>query len=131
MPPLWVLRDRLLLLGTKFGCGVGVCGARTVLEDGRAVRSCATTMAEASGPRYTTIERLTRSTGAGSPAHSRRPRERLAGAHRSPLDSTARRRGFGEHPVPLVAPAVANAVFAATGRRVRRLPVTAAAIRAA
>jgi len=47
------------------------------------------------------------------------------------LDSTARPRGFGEHPVPLVAPAVANAVFAATGRRVRRLPVTATAIRAA
>jgi isoquinoline 1-oxidoreductase beta subunit len=40
------------------------------------------------------------------------------------LDSTARPRRFGEHPVPLVAPAIANAVFAATGRRVRSLPIT-------
>jgi isoquinoline 1-oxidoreductase beta subunit len=47
------------------------------------------------------------------------------------LDSSAPPRGYGEHPVPLVAPAVANAVFAATGRRVRRLPITAAAIQAA
>ena len=58
MPLLWVLRDRLLLFGTKYGCGVGVCGACTVLEDGSAVRSCTITMAEAAGRRYTTIEGL-------------------------------------------------------------------------
>jgi aerobic-type carbon monoxide dehydrogenase small subunit (CoxS/CutS family) len=58
MPLLWVLRDRLLLFGTKYGCGVGVCGACTVLEDGRAVRSCTITIAEAAGRRYTTIEGL-------------------------------------------------------------------------
>jgi isoquinoline 1-oxidoreductase alpha subunit len=58
MPLLWVLRDRLLLFGTKYGCGAGVCGACTVLEDGSAVRSCTITLAQAAGHRYTTIEGL-------------------------------------------------------------------------
>lgn len=58
MPLLWVLRDRLGLLGTKYGCGVGVCGACTVHEDGRAVRSCGVTIAAAAGHEYTTIEGL-------------------------------------------------------------------------
>ena len=58
MPLLWVLRDRLGLLGTKFGCGLGICGACTVHEDGRAVRSCLVTMADTAGRRYTTIEGL-------------------------------------------------------------------------
>jgi isoquinoline 1-oxidoreductase subunit alpha len=58
MPLLWALRDRLLLLGTKYGCGTGECGACTVLEDDRSVRSCTTTLAETSGHRYTTIEGL-------------------------------------------------------------------------
>jgi aerobic-type carbon monoxide dehydrogenase small subunit (CoxS/CutS family) len=58
MPLLWALRDRLGLLGTKYGCGVGVCGACTVHEDGRAVRSCTVTMAATAGHAYTTIEGL-------------------------------------------------------------------------
>ena len=58
MPLLWVLRDRVGLLGTKYGCGVGVCGACTVHEDGRAVRSCSVTIAAAAGHEYTTIEGL-------------------------------------------------------------------------
>ena len=58
MPLLWVLRDRLNLLGTKYGCGVGVCGACTVHQDGRAVRSCTVTIASAAGHSYTTIEGL-------------------------------------------------------------------------
>ena len=58
MPLLWVLRDRLGLTGTKFGCGVGVCGACTVLSDGEALRSCQTPVSAAAGQRFTTIEGL-------------------------------------------------------------------------
>jgi len=60
MPLLWVLRDRLGLTGTKFGCGVGVCGACTVHLGGRAARACQITMAEAAGSSVTTIEGLDR-----------------------------------------------------------------------
>jgi len=42
MPLLWYLRDILGLTGTKYGCGMGLCGACTVLENGKAIRSCAT-----------------------------------------------------------------------------------------
>lgn len=57
-PLLWVLRDTLALTGTKFGCGVGVCGACTVLENGKAVRSCQIAAHEANGRSFTTIEGL-------------------------------------------------------------------------
>jgi aerobic-type carbon monoxide dehydrogenase small subunit (CoxS/CutS family) len=55
---LAVLRDRLELTGTKYGCGEGQCGACTVLLDGRPVRSCRTSAAEAAGKKITTIEGL-------------------------------------------------------------------------
>ena len=58
MPLLWYLRDELALTGTKFGCGVGLCGACTVHVDGKAVRACATTMSEVAGHAVTTIEGL-------------------------------------------------------------------------
>jgi isoquinoline 1-oxidoreductase alpha subunit len=57
-PLLWVLRDGLGLTGTKYGCGVGVCGACTVLERGREVRSCQLPISQAAGRRFTTIEGL-------------------------------------------------------------------------
>lgn len=57
-PLLWVIRDTLGLTGTKYGCGEGTCGACTVHEDGRAVRSCMVSIAEAAGRHYTTIEGL-------------------------------------------------------------------------
>ena len=58
MPLLWFLRDKLELTGTKFGCGMGLCGACTVHLDGRAVRSCLTPVAQAFGKSVTTIEGL-------------------------------------------------------------------------
>jgi isoquinoline 1-oxidoreductase subunit alpha len=59
-PLLWVLRDSIGLTGTKYGCGIGECGACTVLLDGEAVRSCHTPAAGAVGHRVTTIEGLSR-----------------------------------------------------------------------
>jgi isoquinoline 1-oxidoreductase subunit alpha len=58
MPLLWVLRDRLGLTGTKFGCGQGICGACTVLREGRAVLSCQVPIRAAAGGSFTTIEGL-------------------------------------------------------------------------
>jgi len=57
-PLLWVLRDALQLTGTKYGCGEGVCGACTVHENNRAVRSCLVPVADAAGRSFVTIEGL-------------------------------------------------------------------------
>lgn len=55
---LWVIRDNLKLTGTKFGCGIGECGACTVLINGKAERSCTISAGEAEGKKITTIEGL-------------------------------------------------------------------------
>src|SRR3954466_9917546 len=60
MPLVWILRDSLGLTGTKFGCGVGVCGSCTVLENGKAVRSCQISGREANERTFTTIEGLSK-----------------------------------------------------------------------
>jgi isoquinoline 1-oxidoreductase alpha subunit len=57
-PMLWVLRDVLGMNGTKFGCGLGLCGACTIHLDGKPVRSCVTPIAAAAGKRVTTIEAI-------------------------------------------------------------------------
>ena len=58
MPLLWAIRDILRLKGTKFGCGIGQCGACTVLVNGRATRSCQTSVSVAANAAITTIEGL-------------------------------------------------------------------------
>ncbi len=62
MPLLWALRDHVGLTGTKFGCGMSLCGACTVHRDGEPVRSCVTPISEVEGRTITTIE------GVDSPA---------------------------------------------------------------
>jgi isoquinoline 1-oxidoreductase alpha subunit len=58
VPLLWVIRERLQMIGTKFGCGIGMCGSCTVHMDGKAVRSCQTPVGTAQGKKIVTIEGL-------------------------------------------------------------------------
>ena len=58
MPLLWAIRESARLTGTKFGCGIAMCGACTVHLDGQPVRSCVTTLASVAGRKITTIEGL-------------------------------------------------------------------------
>jgi isoquinoline 1-oxidoreductase alpha subunit len=58
MPLLWVLRDELDLKGSKFGCGVGLCGACTIHLNGQAVRSCITPISSVGGAAIATIEKM-------------------------------------------------------------------------
>jgi isoquinoline 1-oxidoreductase alpha subunit len=58
MPLLWAIRDAIGLTGTKYGCGIAMCGACTVHIDGNAVRSCSMPVAAAAGKRVTTIENV-------------------------------------------------------------------------
>jgi len=57
-PLLWVLRDELQMTGTKFGCGMALCGACTVHMDGEPIRSCSTPISAVAGKRITTIEAM-------------------------------------------------------------------------
>ena len=59
-PLVWVLRDTLSLTGTKFGCGMGVCGSCTILEKGKAIRSCQIPVSQAKGRDFVTIEGLSK-----------------------------------------------------------------------
>ena len=80
MPLMWYLRDELGLTGTKFGCGVALCGACTVHLNGEAVRACGVPMSDVGGKAVVTIEGLDpegRASGAGRLAQSRRAAMRL------------------------------------------------------
>jgi isoquinoline 1-oxidoreductase alpha subunit len=61
VPLLWAIREHLKLTGTKFGCGIGACGSCTVHIDGKAARSCQTSVGSAAGRKITTIEGLAES----------------------------------------------------------------------
>ncbi len=63
MPLLWYLRDHAKLRGTRYGCGVGACGACTVHLDGKAIRSCSVSLASVAGKHVTTIEHLAPASG--------------------------------------------------------------------
>jgi isoquinoline 1-oxidoreductase alpha subunit len=63
MPLLWAIRDHLQLTGTKFGCGMALCGACTVHIDGQATRSCVTPVSAVEGKNVTTIEGLSSAPG--------------------------------------------------------------------
>jgi isoquinoline 1-oxidoreductase alpha subunit len=69
-PLLWVLREDLALTGTKFGCGVGLCGACTVHVDGEAVRSCQLPLADLGSRKVTTIEALAPAAGGLHPVQA-------------------------------------------------------------
>jgi len=58
MPLLWALRDHLLLTGTKYGCGMALCGACTVHLDGQPIRSCSTPVSAVTGKKISTIESI-------------------------------------------------------------------------
>jgi aerobic-type carbon monoxide dehydrogenase small subunit (CoxS/CutS family) len=62
-PLLWALRDALALTGTKYGCGIALCGACTVLVEGQPARACVTPVSSVAGKRITTIEGLSRTGG--------------------------------------------------------------------
>jgi isoquinoline 1-oxidoreductase alpha subunit len=62
-PLLWVIRDHLNMTGTKYSCGMGLCGACTVHMDGEAIRSCSTPLSAAAGKSITTIEGLATDVG--------------------------------------------------------------------
>ncbi|WP_085316189.1 (2Fe-2S)-binding protein [Derxia lacustris] len=66
-PLLWILRDRLGLVGTKFGCGIGQCGACTVHLDGEPVRACSVPVGLAADRKITTVEGLARKDGSLHP----------------------------------------------------------------
>ena len=69
MPLLWTLRDVLSMTGTKFGCGMGLCGACTIHIDGQPTRSCITPVSAAVGKRITTIEAIGNNPGTKARRH--------------------------------------------------------------
>jgi aerobic-type carbon monoxide dehydrogenase small subunit (CoxS/CutS family) len=95
------LRDRLGLSGTKKGCNQGACGACTVLVDGQRILSCLALAVQYDGRSITTIEGLATDPHAPMRAH-----------------------GIGETGITGTGAAVANAIYNATGKRVRHLPIT-------
>jgi isoquinoline 1-oxidoreductase alpha subunit len=109
MPLLWFIRDFANLTGTKYGCGIALCGACTIHLDGNAQRSCVLTMAAVDGESVTTIEGLSEK---APPA-----------IEVEVVASEAPPAGVGEPGTPPFAPVLCNAIFSACGKRIRSLPI--------
>ena len=106
-PLLYVLRDNLALHGPKFGCGLGQCGACTVIAGGRAIRSCITPVATAAGMPITTLE------GLGTP-------EKLHPIQKAFVDEQAAQCGFCLNGVILTAKALLDQNPKATDAEIRQ-----------
>ena len=143
MPLLWTLRDVLSMTGTKFGCGMGLCGACTIHLDGQPTRSCITPASAAAGKRITTIEAIG-ATPAGKKIQARLARAGRAAMRLLPIrpdhvgeraargQAEAERRGHrrcdgGQH-LPL-RHLSAHPRRDQAGRRRRRLPLREGGVR--
>src|SRR3954468_9488913 len=118
-PLLWVLRDFLELTGTKFGCGMALCGACTVHVDGKPKRSCITPLSAVTGRRINTIE------GIGRFKTGKAVQDAWV-AENVPQCGYCRGKptNVGEPATPVIAPALANALAALGGSPVRSLPLS-------
>ena len=131
-PLLWVLREQLALLGTKYSCGIGECGACNVLVGGSVVKSCTASAAEVSGEEIITIE------GLKGPVANAWIRIHPDSSITVMINHSEMGQGITTALSMIVAeelaadwskikteiaPAVTNAIYAASGKRVRSLPV--------
>lgn len=114
MPLLCALRDILNLNGTKYGCGIGLCGSYTVHIDGDSARSCITQLNILSGKNIKPIERLA----------NKEILNPVPDIDVSIVQNKDTPSGAGKIGVPGIAPAILNAIFATTGIRFRKLHVT-------